>query len=219
MKKSDQKEVTTEASNPSELDLLKQEATEAGIEFHPNIGMKKLIEKISKSATDKAVAEAIAKTEAKAEMKAEIAAQVATQTNAATRQPAAAAVPTKMTRYQQMQKVVKEATRLVRIRVSCMNPNKTEWPGEIFTASNSVIPTQKKFVPFNTEEPWHVPKIILNIMKERKCQVFRTVKRSDGKKVREGYLIPEFAIEEIAPITSAELQELKSQQALANNIG
>lgn len=114
--------------------------------------------------------------------------------------------------------VVKEATKLVRIRVTCMNPNKTDWDGEVFTASNSVVPTQKKFVPFNAEDGWHVPQIIVNMIAERKCQIFKTIKGPKGEKIRKGHIVPEFSIEYMDRLTEFEMKELATQQAVANNL-
>ena len=108
-----------------------------------------------------------------------------------------------------------EALALVRIRVTCMNPNKKEWEGEIFTVSNAVVGTQRKYVPFNADEGYHVPRIILNQIKARQCQVFHTVKDERGNKTRQGKLIKEFAVEELPALTEQELKELAQRQAMA----
>lgn len=109
----------------------------------------------------------------------------------------------------------KEAAKLVRVRVACMNPNKKEWEGEIYTVSNSIVGTFKKYVPFNVDEGWHVPQIILNHMQERQCQIFYTVKGPRGNKIRKGRLIKELNIEILPPLTPAELKELGRKQAMA----
>jgi hypothetical protein len=127
-------------------------------------------------------------------------------------------VEEKLTPGQIKMQVVKKATRLVRIRVNCMNPNKKDWEGEVFTASNSVVPTQKKFVPFNSEEGWHVPQILVNMMSERKCQIFKTIKGPKGEKIRKGHMIPEFSIEIMDNLTEEEMGELATTQAMANNL-
>jgi len=107
------------------------------------------------------------------------------------------------------------ASRLVRIRVNCMNPNKTEWEGEIFTVGNRFFGF-KKYVPFNNDEGWHVPFMIYEHLKERKCQIFYNTKDDRGNKTREGKLIHEFAVELMDPLTSEEMQELAQRQAMAN---
>lgn len=94
-----------------------------------------------------------------------------------------------------------------------MNPAKNEWEGEIFTAGNSVVGSYSKFVPFNTDEGWHVPRIILNQIQQRQCQIFQTVKDSRGNSTRKGKLIKEFAVEILDPLTPEELAELARRQA------
>ena len=111
-----------------------------------------------------------------------------------------------------------EALELIRVRVACMNPNKKEWEGEMFTVGNSLIGTQKKFVPFNNDEGWHIPRIIYNMMLERECQIFVSVKDSRGNTTRKGKLIKEFAIEVLPPLTAEELEELARRQAMAKSI-
>lgn len=107
----------------------------------------------------------------------------------------------------------REAEELVRVQITCMNPNKREWDGEMFTASNAVAGTHKKFVPFNV--PWHVPRIILNQIKQRKCQVFVTRRDERGEKRREGQQITEFNVAELPALSEAELKELGQRQAMA----
>ena len=112
-----------------------------------------------------------------------------------------------------------EASKLVRIRVTCMNPAKKEWEGEIFTVGNAGVGTFKKYVPFNADDGWHVPNIIYETMKERQCQVFTTSKTKNGVTMRQGKLIKEFAIEVLPPLTEEELKDLAQRQAMAQSIG
>jgi len=126
--------------------------------------------------------------------------------------------PVEETPGQKRTRLIQEATKLVRIRVTCMDPNKKGWPGEIFTVSNDVIGTVKKYVPFNAESGWHVPNIILKHMKRKKRQEFRTVKTRNGMQIKEGYLVPAFAIEELSPLTEEELKELARKQAMNHSI-
>ena len=59
------------------------------------------------------------------------------------------------------------AGKLVRCRITCMNPNKKNWTGEIISVGSAKVGTFKKFIPFNSDEPYHVPLIIYNYLKER----------------------------------------------------
>lgn len=180
----------TEIQATDELATLKERATLLGLTFHPSIGVEKLREK---------VAEKLAEGEAKP-----LAAAVA--------EPEVESVNAKRTRQK------REAMALVRIRVACMNPAKKEWDGEIFTVGNATIGSVKKYVPFNTEEGWHVPNVIYQMMKERTCQIFVAGKSKNGVTTRQGKLIKEFSIEVLDPLTKAELHELAQRQAMAKAI-
>ena len=190
---SDQNAETTEAALPSEMDQLKARAKLIGLQFHPSIGVDTLREKVN----------AFLKTGGGAPPEVQL---------------PEVAIPKEESQLQMKSRLRQEATRLVRIQVACMNPNKKEWDGEIFTASNGVVGSHKKFVPFNIEAGWHVPQIILNVMKDRKCQIFYNAKGPRGIKIRKGKLIPEFSIVEMPPLTVLEMDALKAQQAAGNNL-
>ena len=175
-----------------ELTLLKQRAQTLGIKFHPSIGLESLRSKVSAALTGEAAEEAA-------------------------EEPVPEA-PAAESRIQMRNRLRKEASALVRVRVTCMNPNKKEWKGEIFTASNSIIGTFRKYVQFNTEDGWHVPQIILNMIKARQFQTFYTIKNERGVAVRKGKLVPEFAVEVLPPLTEKELLELSRRQALAGGV-
>lgn len=112
----------------------------------------------------------------------------------------------------------KKANELVRIRVTCMNPAKKEWEGEIFTVGNAAVGTLKKYVPFNAEEGWHVPRMILEQMQERQCQIFTASKDMRGNNIRKAKLIKEFAIEILPPLTEEELKDLAQRQMMAKSV-
>jgi hypothetical protein len=132
--------------------------------------------------------------------------------NVESEKPELTAVPSQKTSALELKK---KAGELVRIRVASMNPAKREWEGEIFSVGNGVVGTFKKYVPFDIE--WHVPRIILNMIKARKCQTFFTeVDKRTGNKTRKGRMISEFAIEILEPLTQKEIQDLAQRQAMAN---
>lgn len=105
---------------------------------------------------------------------------------------------------------VKDANKLIRVTVSTNNPNKKNWIGEIFCARNDMCQEVKKMVPFNVIH--HVPLIILNMMKEKKCQLFKTVKTTNGVPHVVRYEVAEYNIQEHPPITRAELEAIKKKQ-------
>ena len=111
---------------------------------------------------------------------------------------------------------VKNIGALKRVRITCMNPAKREWLGEIISVGSAKHGTYKKFVPFNGE-PYHVPQIIYDVLKERHCTLYRTEKNVDGRggSRRVGYQAKEFAIDDLPPLTKAELEQLREKQQMA----
>ena len=114
----------TEELVQDELTSLKARATMLGLTFHPSIGLEKLREKVNAAATGTAVPDAPVVS-------------------------APAPVVVAETEGQKRVRMKQDALRLVRIKVACMNPAKSEWEGEIFTVGNSVIGSVKKYIPFN----------------------------------------------------------------------
>lgn len=181
-----------------ELTELKSRAEMLGIKFHPSISLDKLREKVNAAVT------------AKPEDTVDDAPK-----------PYATAVDVPASEESiavRRARKKREANELIRVRVACMNPAKKEWEGEIFTAGNSLVGSFKKYVPFNVEDGWHVPRIILDQMKDRMCQIFVTSTDARGNKVRKGKLIKEFSIEVMPALTKDELQELAQRQAMAKSI-
>ncbi len=176
-----------------ELHALKEKAYEMGISFHPSIGYEKLTEKIELH---------------ELQSKAKEAAQAQIE-------PVS---PETETPGQRRQRVKKEAVRLVRARIACMNPAKSDWEGEIFTCGNTAVGSITKYIPFNAEEGWHIPVIILKQIQARQCQTFYTVTDHRGNKTRKGRLIKEFSVEILPNLTPEELKELAQRQAMSNSI-
>lgn len=180
-------------SDKTEIELLKERANKLNITYNAQIGVEKLKAKIEAKLND-------------------------TETGEDNDDVDAVEVPKKLTKGQRKAKLRREATALVRVKVACMNPNKREWEGEIISAGNSAANQEKKYVPFNLDEGYHLPKIIVNYLKEKECQIFVTTKDSRGNKSRKGKLIKEFAVEELPPLTKAEIADLAKKQAMGNNI-
>jgi len=186
-----------EMPEQDELTTLKARAELMGISHHPSIGLEKLRAKIN----DKL--DSVPKVKPK-----EIPNKVSTK------------APIEYEKQEETLNAKRirinlESTALVRIRLTCMNPAKKEWDGEIFTVGNSAIGSMKKFVPFNADEGWHVPNIMLQALRDRQCQVFTTERSKNGVSVRKGKLIKEFNIEILDPLTRPELNELARRQAMA----
>ena len=179
----------------SELDALKARATQMGIKFHPSSGIDSLKEKINARLAEDTTPAADVEEDA----------------------PAADLSPKQLENAKRIA-LKKEATRLIRVRVANMNPSKKEWEGEIFTTGNLVTGTIKKYVPFDVE--FHVPKMILDMIQARECQVFHTVTDPRTRqKTRKGKLVKEFAVEILPALTESELRDLAQRQAMANGTG
>lgn len=176
-----------------ELTVLKARADMLGISYHPSIGVEKLKAKIEAKLSD-------------------------TPEEPEEPAPVQAPVVAVETEGQKRQRLRRQAAELIRIRVTCMNPAKREWEGEIITAGNSAVGTFKKYIPFNADEGWHVPRIIYNQLVERECQVFVSTKDGRGNSIRKGKTIKEFAIEVLPQLTQKELDELARRQAMAKAI-
>lgn len=121
-------------------------------------------------------------------------------------------------RRQKAAEARRKVGRLVRYRCQNMNASKKDWPGEIISTGSAKLGTFKKFIPFDGE-PYHVPQIIFDVMKDKMCSQFYSAKNERGHNVRKSRLIKEYSIEILDPLTPAELKELKGQQALAAGQG
>jgi hypothetical protein len=110
----------------------------------------------------------------------------------------------------------KEAMKLIRIVVTPNDPLMSSYPGLIFTVGASGLNKGrmiKKFVPFNNEEGWHVPQIILNQIEHAQMQKFKTVTMPNGEKQLEPYITKKFNVRVLPPLTKKELDRLAASQA------
>ena len=189
----DQVETNEDVNVQDELAALKERADLMKISYHPSIGLEKLREKVNKAIESSGDAD---------------------EEQEAPAEPKKAGKETPAERTKRLQE---QALKLVRIRLTCMNPAKKDWNGEIFSVGNNAVGTVKKFVPFNADEGWHVPHIMYEMIRDRQCQVFTTVKTKHGVSVRQGKLIKEFAVEVLPDLTEQELKELARRQAIAKN--
>ena len=106
----------------------------------------------------------------------------------------------------------REASKLVRLVINSRDPNKKDWPGEIFSVGNRTAGFYKKYVPYGIE--WHVPQIIFNTIRDKKVQVFIPSVDSKGRKIKAPKIIPAYSYEILDPMTATELDALaKAQQA------
>ena len=114
-----------------------------------------------------------------------------------------------------------EAQKLVRVIVRSNDPLKRESQGEIFTVGNRSINGGrpiKKYIPYNNEEGWHIPNMLLDHLKAAETQIFKKVTRN-GQDFMEPTNIKAFNIEILPQLSEDELSTLQVKQKATGSIG
>lgn len=113
-----------------------------------------------------------------------------------------------------------EALKLVRVRISCMNPQLAKLGSVIITTGNEYTGTVRKVVFFGekTENGYHIPQIILNVLQRRKFQQIVEERSHLGHMVPRARWMKEFNIEILPSLTQKELNALKDRQLATNAI-
>jgi plasmid stability protein len=122
--------------------------------------------------------------------------------------PVAVSSPTELT-------VEQKAMKLSRIVVSPNDPLQSTYTGLIFTVSSSIInrgKAIKKFVPFNNDEGWHVPNILVKQIQNAEMQKFKTIKAANGEKQLVPYITKKYNVQTLPDLTQPELDKLADQQ-------
>ena len=114
----------------------------------------------------------------------------------------------------------KEKMKLVRLRITNLDPKKKDLPGEILTVGNEYLGTVRKFVPFGeaTDNGYHVPYCLYELMRDRKFLSIKTRKGPKGQTIVEQQMVREFALEILPPLTEAELARLSAAQLSAGGV-
>lgn len=198
-------EQQTEAAD--ELALLKARATQMGISFSNNIKVETLRTKIQEklNADDAELAQDTDEDEQDGPAE-------SVQPNEA---PKAARKKTLR------EELLESQMKLVRCRISNMDPKKRDLPGEIFTIANEYIGTVRKFVPYGeaTDEGYHIPFCIYTDLESRRFQNIRVTRdRRTGQTKTETSFVKEFAIEILPDLTAEELAALAQAQQAAGSI-
>ena len=184
---------------PDELTMLKQRASMMGIQFSNNIGLETLRKKIEDKMEGRADSDA------------------APQINPLAGETTAQPVKRKTLR----QKLYDEQMKLVRIRVTNLDPKKKDLPGEVITVANEHLGTVRKFVPFGevTDDGYHVPYCIYRFMEKRKFLNIHIVKdRRTGVERVESNWVKEFALEVLPQLTPQQIANLKTAQIAAGSV-
>ena len=194
-----------QAQQPSELDMLKSRAKLMGITFSNNIGLDSLKAKIEEH---KQASEAKTQTQAPAQIDEQ-------QPESQTENQKKKAKTVSLRAHLQ-----KEKMKLVRLRITNLDPKKKDLPGEILTIGNEYLGTVRKFVPFGeaTDNGYHVPYCLYEMMRDRKFLSIKTRKGPKGQTIVEQQMVREFALEILPPLTEAELARLSAAQLSAGGV-
>ena len=187
---------------PDELTMLKQRADMMGITYSPRIGVDALRDKIQRKLDGQ-------------------------EEPAATEEPSMGAQQAErpLTKEELEAKLRKEIhdeeMKLVRVRISCLNPDKKDLRGEILTVANKYLGIVKKYIPYDgtSEEGYHVPHCLLTQLRERRFNSIKTYRsKQTGRLVIDQKEVPEFAIEILPQLTEDELKQLAAAQAAAGGV-
>lgn len=114
-----------------------------------------------------------------------------------------------------------EGLSLIRVIVRPNDPLKIDATGDIFTVGSNVIndgQAVKKYIPYNNEEGWHIPKILYNHLLAAECQIFARTTRN-GQEVMEPKNIKAYNVEVLPPLTQDEIDKLRVKQKATGSVG
>lgn len=179
----------------TELDLLKQQARMMGIEFSNNIGVETLRKKIEERTAEDAASSTVQEPELQPE------------------QP----VRKKSLRDE----IYEREMKLVRVRITNMDPMKAKRPGDYFTIANKYLGTVRKFIPYGeqTDNGFHIPHCLYQMLKDRKFAQVQIRKNPDtGHESVVTRMVREFAIEVLDPLTPEEIKRLAQAQLASGSL-
>lgn len=115
----------------------------------------------------------------------------------------------------------RNAMKLVRVRITCHNPNKQQLEGEIFTVANEYIGTVSRYVPFGSksENGTHIEQCIYDHLVGRKYLHIDSREDKHTKRIRTITKdAKEFSVEVLPPLTKEELTALRNDQRIRGAI-
>lgn len=209
-------EASGEASGKSEEQLkaehlarLKERATLMGIKFSNNIGIEALRERIEAKLNGETVKEPENQDSSETATTADAEAETAAEGKPKSK-------PVKSFR----QELIEREMKLVRLRITNLDPKKKDLPGEIFTFANEVLGSVRKYIPYGeaTDNGYHVPYCIYKQLRDREFVNIRTRKGPRGSITVESGMAREFSLEILPPLTEQEIARLAAQQAAAQGM-
>lgn len=112
----------------------------------------------------------------------------------------------------------RDQMKLVRVRITNMDPKKKDLPGEIWTVSNEYLGNVRKMIPYGeqTDEGFHIPYCLFRLLQSKRFLHIRTVKdRVTGVERQEKQWVKEFSLDVLPDLTKEELARLAAAQAAA----
>lgn len=188
----------------TELTSLKQRAKMMGISFSNNISVETLREKI------------------RAKAEGEVSADEVTQDESVSLSSGGSSINVnaspKGKRAALRQYLIQENMKLVRCRITNMDPAKGDLKGEIHTVANEYLGTVAKYIPYGekTDDGYHVPYILFQQLQNKKFLAVNTTRNEKTGNIDIATRwAKEFAIEVLPPLTPAELANLANAQLAA----
>lgn len=180
---------------------LEEQANLLKVDFHPSISDEKLLSRV-KAAKEGSPVEALTDEEStkpatKADLKK---AKLIPQSELELKLPKEVSIQEQRNDLLQQERVI----------VTCHDPVKKEWQGEILEVSNNSLGKFKKFIPFGS--PWYVPKFLITMLESKQYQRFFTRKDKFGNETRYGKQEKAFTVSRVGNLNAQELAELKKKQ-------
>ncbi len=125
------------------------------------------------------------------------------------------------TRQQLRARLIAENMRLIRVRITNMDPKKANLPGEVLTVANEFLGSVKKFIPYGeqTDDGFHIPYVLFKLLDKRRFLNIRTRKDPrTGGEIVESTWVKEFAIEVLPQLTGEEIKKLATAQIAAGSV-
>lgn len=205
-----------EITDEQKRDMLKKKATLMGISFPNNVKTEKLAELINAKLEGEEVVQEEEAPETPAPTPTPTPATPAVPVNEQASKAVKASAP-----LTEREKLKREAMKLVRVRISNLDPKKKDLTGEIFTIANDVLGAVKMFVPYGevTDDGWHLPMWVFKQLEKRRFLHIRTSKdRQTGQQKVEHFYAKEFSLEVLPALSQDELDTLARNQAAAGSI-
>lgn len=111
------------------------------------------------------------------------------------------------------QDIYDEEMKLIRIKLTNMNPRKRGLPSEVFTVANEYLGTVRKVIPYEEEfyeNGFHVPNCIYKLLRDKEY-IHISTRKEDKLRVDIpiARMVKEFNIEVLPPLTDKEIKELQ----------